>query len=217
MRNIIKIALVDDQALFRDGFVALNDRVKAFDILFQAENGQECIEKLKHKKPQLILLDLDMPIMDGLTTAAYLKTNNPEIKIIMLTGHNEESLIRKAVDKGAHGFLDKDSKIGEIKDAAIAVLEQGYFFTEMVSNALIKKMVREKMVQPKFTTIAELTDKELEVLKLSADELSVNEIADKLFLTTAAIKWHRANIITKTNSKNIIGAIMYAVKNNLLD
>jgi DNA-binding NarL/FixJ family response regulator len=217
MHLLTKIAFVDDQELFRKGVISLNDDVPAFELLFEANNGKELIEKLKKHIPELVLLDLDMPIMNGFETTAYLKQHYPNIKIIILTGHHEDTIIRKAIKQGAHGFLNKNTNIQAIKLAIEAVMSNGYYFNDKVSAALVKSMMKENLLEPTFKDVIQLTDKEIEVLSCIAIGDSTQEVANKLFVSENTVKTHRQHIIDKTKSKNIIAALMYAIKNNLLD
>jgi two-component system response regulator DegU len=216
MKKSIKLAVVDDQHLFRKGLISLIKEFEELDIVVEATNGNELVEKLKTKKPAVVLLDLEMPGMDGIETTEYLQRKYPEIKILILTMHNEEEIILHLIEKGAHGFLLKDQPIETLVDAIYAVIENGYYFNDHISKVMVKGLVRTNKIKPSFHE-ARLSDREIEVVKLICKEYTNKEIADKLFISVRTVDGHREKILQKTKAKNTAGIVMYAIKNNLLD
>ena len=216
MKKQIKLAVVDDQHLFRQGLISLFGEFEELSLEIEAANGVELLEQLKVKKPDVVVLDLEMPIMDGIETTANLQKKYPEIKVLILTMHNEEEIILHLIEKGAHGFLLKDNPIETIVDAIHAVMESGYYFNDRVSQVMVRGLMNNQKIKPGFVD-AGLSEREIEVVKLICKEFTNKEIAEKLFISVRTVDGHREKILQKTKAKNTVGIVMYAVKNNLLD
>jgi two-component system, NarL family, response regulator DegU len=211
-----KIAVVDDQCLFRQGLISLLKEYDKLDVIIEASNGKELLEKMKVKQPDVVLLDLEMPLMDGIETTVSVKSRYPKVKIIILTMHTDDEFIIHLLEKGASGFLPKDKDIEVVVDAIYSVLEKGYYFDERISKAMVKGLVKTKKTNPSFTA-HHLSEKEIVIVNLICKEYTNKEIADKLFISPRTVDTHRENILLKTGAKNTAGIVMYAVKNNLLE
>ncbi|HEY0030794.1 MAG TPA: response regulator transcription factor [Bacteroidia bacterium] len=216
MTKSIKLAIIDDQALFRNGIVSLLRDYKEMEVVIEASNGMELLAQVETGKPDIILLDLEMPVMDGIKATELLKDKYPGIKILILTGHNDEAMVLHLIEKGAHGFLMKDTNIEIIIEAIHSIKENGYYFNDRVSKIMVGGLVKRKKINPFFNN-AKLSDREIEVVRLISKEFKNSEIADKLFINIRTVDRHRENILRKINARNSIGLVMYAVKNNLLD
>jgi DNA-binding NarL/FixJ family response regulator len=216
MKKTIKLAVADDQQLFRKGLVSLIDEFDDLSVVIEASNGKDLLEKLKVKTPDVILLDFEMPEMDGIEATDIIRKKYPGIKILILTLHNEEEIILHLVEKGAHGFLLKDNPIDVVVDAIYAVIDNGYFFNDRVSKAMVNGLVRNKQIRPNFVR-ADLSTREIEVLKLICKEHTNKEIAEKLFISVRTVDGHREKILYKTKARNVVGMVMYAMKHGLLD
>jgi two-component system, NarL family, response regulator DegU len=216
MSQPIKIAVVDDQQLFRKGLIALLKEFDSVDVMLEASNGQEFIEQIATNKPDLVLLDLEMPVMDGIATTIELHKKFPEIKVLIVTMYNEESMILHLIEKGAHGFLLKDNPIEMIMDAIHGIMETGYYFNDMISKVMVKGLMKTNKIKPSFGQ-AILSDREVEVLRLICQEMTNKEIADKLYLSVRTVDGHREKILQKTGAKNVAGMVMYAMRNNLVE
>ncbi len=216
MKNKISIAVVDDQFLFRQGLIALINDFKEINVLFEASNGVELLEQLEQQQPEVILLDLEMPLMDGSVAAAKIKKKYPKIKIIILTMYKEDGLILDLIERGVKGFLTKEAGIEFVVDAIHGVMENEYFFNDKISITLIKELSNTKKINPIFKTTP-LSEKEITIVRLICKQYTNKEIADKLCLSPKTIDVHRGSILKKTSAKNTAGIVMYAVKNNLLN
>jgi len=210
----IKIALVDDHALFRNGLKILLNTNTKFNVISEAVNGKDFIDNLSSENmPNIVLMDINMPIMDGIDATEYVKTNYPKIKIIALSMFGEEEYYYKMINAGAKGFLLKNSDINEVIEAINLVINgESYFSQELLYN-VIKKFKPQKETIDEFT---KLSKRELQVLNEVCNGLSNQEIADALFISKRTVDKHRANLLSKTNSKNTANLIMYAVKNKLI-
>lgn len=212
----IKIAVVDDQLLFRKGFIALLKDYEEIDVTIEVSNGKELLEQLKKKKVDVVITDLEMPIMDGIETTENVRKKYPEIKILALTMHDEDSFVVHLIEKGVNGFLLKDYDIELVIDAIYAVIENGYYFNDRVSKAMVKGLVKSSKIVPRFNHI-QLTQREITIIELVCKELTNKEIAERLFVSPRTIDGHRERIMQKIGAKNVVGLIMYAVKNHLIE
>lgn len=211
----INVAVVDDHQLFRQGIISLLKEYKDLNVLFECSNGRELLEQLKTKNPDVIILDLEMPVMDGVEATVKLKEKYPNIKIIILTMHSEEEMIIHLIEQGANGFLAKDSKIEIVVDAIHSVKEAGYYFNDHVSKVMLKGLMVSKKITPVFNTV-KLTTRDLDIITLVCKELNSREIAEKLCINHRTVDEHRNKLLKKIGVKNTAGLVMYAVKNKLV-
>ena len=209
----IKITLVDDHALFRNGLKILLDTNKEFKVINEATNGKEFIETLNSNMPDIVLMDISMPIMDGIEATEIAKQKYPDIKIIALSMFGEEEYYYKMINAGVKGFLLKNSEINEVIEAIKQVNIGNSFFSQELLYNVIKNFKPHK--EPIDDT-AKLSKRELQVLEEICKGLSNHEIADNLFISKRTVDKHRANLLSKTSSKNTANLIMYAIKNKLV-
>ncbi|MEZ0541951.1 response regulator transcription factor [Fibrella arboris] len=215
----IKLALVDDHNLFRRGIASILGQVADFELVLEASNGQEFIDKIPRRVPDVVLLDLQMPILDGTATADYLRENYPLIKIIVLTMHDEDRMVLHLLEKGVSGYLLKDSDPDEVERAIRKVIDEGVYLNEFVSRAMLRKMTNKTTVVKQSTLYNSkilLSEREKEVLKLICEGMSTAEISDKIFLSPRTVEGHRLRILEKTGTKNTAGMVAYAFKNGLV-
>lgn len=211
----IRLALVDDQQLFRAGLKLILAEEPEFEVVFEADHGRQFFERLRFEPVDIVLLDVEMPIMDGMETLERLRQDHPEVKVIMLTMHESERLIIHLMNGGASGFLLKDEQPKIVCKAIRQVHENGIFFRNYVSKALLKNGRKQNskpdlgLAQPK------LSDREHEVLRLICQELTSKEIADKLYISARTVDGHRRNLQEKTGARNIAGLVLYAVRNGM--
>ncbi|GAB4006115.1 response regulator transcription factor [Spirosoma sp. KCTC 42546] len=216
----IKLALCDDHTLFRVGMATILGQIHDFELILEAGNGQELIEKIPRKMPDVVLLDLQMPVMDGTATADFLRENYPLIKIVVLTMHDEDRMVLHLLEKGVSGYLLKDAEAGEVEKAIRKVIDEGVYLNEFVSKAMLRKMTNKpnatKPVNAFYNSKILLSEREKEVLMLICEGLSTNEISEKIFLSPRTVEGHRLRILEKTGTKNTAGMVAYAFKNNLV-
>ena len=216
----IKLALCDDHTLFRVGMTSILSQIHDFELVLEAGNGQELIDRIPRKMPDVLLLDLQMPVMDGTATADYLRENYPLIKIIVLTMHDEDRMVLHLLEKGVSGYLLKDAEAGEVEKAIRKVMDEGVYLNEFVSRAMLRKMTNRTTVNKSINTFYNskilLSEREKEVLMLICEGLSTNEISEKIFLSPRTVEGHRLRILEKTGTKNTAGMVAYAFKNSLV-
>jgi DNA-binding NarL/FixJ family response regulator len=208
------VALVDDHVLLRQGLATLVNSFPGYKVLFEADNGGQLVEKIAGpEKPIAILLDINMPMMNGFETAAWLKKNQPEIKILALSMSDEEETIIKMLQAGAHGYVLKNTTPDELKHALDTVIAKGYYLNDLVGMNVIQSM--SKPQEPVFD-LKVFTPKELQFIKLSCTELTYNSIADKMALSPKTIEFYKENIEKKTGIRNRISLVRFALKNGIV-
>lgn len=210
MSTNIRIAVVDDQKLFRGGLKMILAGADDFEVVFEAGNGVQFFERLAFEPIEIVILDVEMPGMDGIATLEKLQEEHPEIKVIMLTMHDSDRLINHLMQLGANGFLLKDENPEVVIEAVRRVAAEGIYFRDYVSKALLKGGRAKN--KPGGPMSAKISDREMEVLKLICQEYTSKEIAEKLYLSSRTVEGHRRSLQEKTNSRNLVGLVLYAVK-----
>ncbi|HEU4472188.1 MAG TPA: response regulator transcription factor [Flavisolibacter sp.] len=213
---VIKVAIADDHTLFRTGVKTSLTSRKDIQMVAEAENGMQLLNLLKHIKPDVVLLDIQMPIMDGLSTLPEIKKLYPDVKVIMLSMHNDHSMITRMMEIGANSYLTKESDSETIYQAIRTCYEQEFFFNELTNKALLNGL-RMKKPAEMATPEVHLTDKEITILKLMCEEKSTKEIADMVDLSPRTVEAIRDKLKTKTGVKSMAGLVMYAVKAGIVE
>jgi DNA-binding NarL/FixJ family response regulator len=217
MDKTIKIILVDDEVLFRKGISFLLTREKNIEVLFEASNGLELMEFLKadNPKPDIIIMDLKMPFLNGIEATKIIRRDFPDIKIIALTSYDSKSFIANMVDVGAVSYLVKNTTPQELFATINEVAEKGFYYSDYVLNIIQKDIVSNKKTKCSFDTNF-ITSRELEVLQLICKQKSTVEIGEKLFISPRTVEGHRNNLLLKTESKNIAGLVVFAIQHELV-
>lgn len=216
---MLHLAIADDHELFRKGFISMLSSVADFSFVHEAANGQELLDKVAVREPDIVLMDLQMPVMDGMQATEILLEKHPEVKVIVVSMYDEDRFILHMLEKGVHGYLLKDTSPDEVERAIRRVAEEGYYYSDFVSKAMHRKMVaRSHSKQPFFANAHNvgLSNREQEVLQLLCDGLSTIEISEKLFISTRTVEGHRLRILEKTGTKNTAAAVAFAYKNHLI-
>ena len=208
-----KVALVDDHALLRNGLAAVINNSDGYQVVFEADNGKHFIECLKNNpRPDVLLLDITMPEMDGFETAEWIKNNAPDIKILVLSMMDDDKSIIRMLKYGARGYILKDSKPEVLRSALRDITEKGFFFNELVSGRLVH--IASQADGDKSGELA-LSEKETDFLKLCCTEKSYKEIADAMHITPRAVEALRSNLFEKLQTLSRVGLVMYAIRNGI--
>lgn len=213
MANIV---LTDDHVLLRNGLASL---VKSLghEVYFEANNGKDLIAKLNPEKiPDIILLDINMPEMDGYETASWLKENHPEIKVLALTMYDNENAIIRMLNCGAKGYILKDSDPDELELAIDSMMAKGHYYTEMVNNKLLIALGKQEEEKNELKILLNLNDKEKHFLELCCTELTYKEIAEKMFISHRTVDNYRDVLFEKLHLKTRVGLVMFAIKNGIV-
>jgi DNA-binding NarL/FixJ family response regulator len=210
----ISILIVDDHNLFRNGLKLLLNATPNMQVIGEADNGKNFLDLLNTTIPDIVLMDIDMPVMGGIEATQLAMQRFPQLNIITLSMFGEEEYYFKMIDAGARGFLIKNSDISEVRDAIRTVYDGRTYFSEDLLLNIVKN-IRTVSITQKETSM--LSEREIEVLQQICLGLSNNEIADLLHISKRTVDKHRANLLEKTNSKNTANLVMYAMKHKLIE
>jgi DNA-binding NarL/FixJ family response regulator len=211
------IAVVDDHTLFRKGLISLINVFPNFDVILEASNGKDFIQQLNPEQlPEIVLMDISMPEMDGYATCEWLKSHYPSIKVLALSTMDAETAIIKMIRSGAKGYIVKDADLSELKLAFSELLSIGFFYNELVSRKVIHSISRIVEDNDAVTAIQKLSDNELTFLRLSCSEKTYQEIANEMFKSEKTIDGYRAELFKKLNVSSRVGMVMYAIKNGIV-
>jgi DNA-binding NarL/FixJ family response regulator len=216
MKQSYKVYIADDHTLFRKAMVNLIRTFEKVKEVKDAENGKELLNLIKQAAPDVVIIDLQMPVMDGTEASEQILQKYPEVKIIILTMHDSDKYILHMMEMGVHAFLLKNTEPEELERAIYSVVEKDFYHNDLVA-AVLRKNVKEKKSgkRPVFLK-SELSDREQEVLSLICTELTMKEISQKLFLSENTVRNHRVNIMEKVGVNNIVGLIKYAYETGML-
>ncbi len=207
----VNILLVDDHTIVTDGLKAMLAGESDYVIKGEAANGQEALEMLRILKVDVILMDIDMPVMNGIDASRVIKKEMPEKKIIILTMHDEKAMIRMLLDIGVDGYLLKNSPKKELLTAIDNVISGSVFLSEEANGLMLSA----ESPQTKNENLSALTDREIEIITCIAEGLSNKEIGDKLFISHRTVDTHRTNLMSKLNLHNVAGIVKFAIVNGL--
>ncbi|MDT0294846.1 response regulator [Mesonia ostreae] len=211
---MLRIALSDDHQLFRKSLVLLVNSFEGMQVVLEAADGKELLEKLKTTRVDILLLDLQMSGMDGFETALEISKHYPEIKILVLTLLNEKDTIKKVMKLGVQGYFTKNTNPNELKNAILKLNDQGFYFEENLTSIvqdIIDSSAAVKRSQP-----VTFTEREMQIVHLILKEYNGNEIGKRLNISPRTVEKHKRNLMDKTGSKNFIGVITYALLHDFL-
>lgn len=213
----IKIAIADDYKIFRDGLKVSLSQDEDLDIIAEADNGEDLIECIEKNTPDVIIMDLKMPIMDGMEATKIIRKKYSDIKILVVSMYDDDKFIIHLMEIGANGYLLKNADPAEILKAIHSVFENGYYFNDIVNKALLKKLVLKGNIKPSFNQNIELTERELEVLKMVCEEKTATEIGKEIFLSPRSVEGIRQRLIEKIGVRNTAGLVMFAYKSGIVN
>jgi DNA-binding NarL/FixJ family response regulator len=209
------IALVDDHTMFRKGLAVLIDLFPNYKVLMDVGNGREFIDQLDPDHlPDIVLLDIHMPIMDGYSTAAWLLANHPQIRVLALSTMDNDATIIKMIHQGARGYILKDADPKELQIAFEEILAKGYYYNEMLTRKVIQSI--HNAGTDSAHAFPKLTDREMEFLKHACSEKNYQQIASDMFVSERTVDGYRESLFKKFNVSNRVGLVLYAIKNQLV-
>lgn len=214
----INIAIADDQVLFRKGMAAIVNTFENISVVCEADNGNKLLGFLETttQKPDVILMDLSMPNLNGIDTMKIIHERYPEQKVIILSIHNEEKFVIHLIELGASAYLFKNAEPEDVEKAIRGVIEKGFYFSENTLSTFQKRLSNKKSHVSVHDNIPiTLSTREIEVLNLICLEKTAHEIATQLFISVRTVDGHRNNLLEKTGARNTAGLVIFAIKNNL--
>jgi DNA-binding NarL/FixJ family response regulator len=213
---MIHLAVVDDHLLFRKSFCFTLSAFQNVKVIFDGADGEELLHALKSKKIDVVLLDVQMPNMNGFTTCKLLRELHPHILILIISQFSDGGTIYQMIQLGAHGFISKNADPTELKTAITKINQDGFYFGAelglVIEQALSYNQAKNYKIEPD----SELTQKELQIIKWAGKGLTIKEIADKLYITPRAVEAQRHKMLLKTDAKNFLGCVLFALKTNQL-
>lgn len=216
MHEKIKIAIADDHTLFVNGLVSLLTKYPEIEVVIVAENGKALHDKLETIQPDILLLDLEMPVMDGYETAAMLKKNYPDIKIIILSNHDSHEIIMNLFKMGARGFLFKNINIDELIENIKSVMLTGYCFNHKVSKEMLSELLDKEIIKPVFNNKAKFDEIDIQIIIHSCHDFTLQEIADKVNKSLATVKKRKEKIYADLNVTGLGGLVLWALSNKII-
>ncbi|MEP0368822.1 MAG: response regulator transcription factor [Cyclobacteriaceae bacterium] len=213
IENPIKLLLVDDHELFLEGIISLIEGEEFVQIMGTAANGKLALEAIRQEQPDVLITDLSMPVMGGIELVKTVKEEFPDIKILVLTMHNDRPTISEIMMAEAEGYVLKNTDREELIKAVKKVSDGGTFYCNEVTEVLLERLMEQKR---KEEIKISLTEREQEVLKLIAEEMSSEEIANQLFISRRTVETHRKNMLKKTEVNTVIGLLKYGVRYGLI-
>jgi len=217
---MLKIGITDNEVLFRQGLRMLLEGAEGMSVLLEAGHGQDLVEQLEHRQtnaedlPDILLLDLQMPVMNGVETAKVLQARFSDIKIIVLSTHFSKAFVLNMIEVGASAFLPKDTPLDEVEETIRKVSEKSYHYSAEVMEIMMEN-IRTKQ-KPKASFAVQITPREREVLQLICEQCTAQEIADRLFISRRTVEGHRNNLLLKLNCRNIAGLAVFALQHELV-
>ncbi len=213
----IKVAIADDHKIFRKGVIISLRHYSNIKFVLEAENGQALLDGIEEVKPDVILMDLRMPVKDGIETTKYISQHYPDIAVLVLTMHEDERFVIHLMENGANGYLLKSTDPAEIKKAITDVVEKGYYLNNFVNRILIKKSQNKNRVVPSLKKEVEISEKEREVIQYICLEFTSSEIGNKMGISARTVESIKERLMERFGLKNTAGLVFFAVKNYLID
>jgi two-component system invasion response regulator UvrY len=212
------VVLVDDHVLLRNGLASHINSLDGYHVIFEAGNGNDFIKKLGTLSiPDIVLMDINMPVMDGYETTNWLKQNHPEIKVLALSMYDNEQSIIRMLKCGAKGYILKDIEPAEFRAALDSLVSKGFYYSEMVTGKLIHAVNNLDETGQKMKSPMNLNEREVEFLKLACTEKTYKEIADVMFLSPRTIDGYRDALFERLNVKTRVGLVLYAIRNGIFN
>lgn len=214
----LNIVVCDDHKLFRKGIVGLLEDFDEIEEIKEAGNGVELLQLLEILaiKPDLILLDINMPEMDGIQAAPKIRSKYPDTKIIILSMEDDTQIVSHLVSEGVNGYLLKNADPDELELAIKMVTKNGFYFSSSLSSTVLGSL-KTKAETVAAVEVLDLNEREIEILQMTCKELTAAEIAKELVLSTRTVEGYKRKLLEKTGTKNIAGLVIFAIKNNLVE
>lgn len=213
----IKVAIADDHKIFRKGVILSLRHYSNLKFVLEAENGEELLNGISQAQPDVVLMDLRMPVKDGIETTKQISKLYPHISVIVLTMHEDERFVNHLMENGAHGYLLKSTDPSEIKKAITDVVSKGFYLNNFVNRILLKKSHNKSRTLPSLNNTLDVSEKERNVLNYICMEFTSIEIGEKMHISSRTVESIKEKMMERFGLKNTAGLVFFAVKNNLID
>jgi DNA-binding NarL/FixJ family response regulator len=213
----INVAIADDHKIFRKGVILSMRSYSNIKFVLEAENGEELIKGIEKEQPDIVLMDLKMPVKDGIETTKYLNKHFPGVRILILTMFEDERFVGHLMDSGANGYLLKSTEPAEIKQGIMDVMKTGFYLNNFVNRVLIKKNYGKQKFNPNLNNEIVISEREKEVLSLVCMEYTAQEIAQKMEISARTVEAIKDRLMERFGVKNSVGLVFFAMKNSLID
>lgn len=209
------IAIADDHVLIAKALTGIIENFKQYEVLYEAEHGKSLIEKFKQSKniPDIVLLDINMPVMDGFETAAWLKQNHPEILILALSMQDDDQTLIKMIRCGANGYLLKNVHPAELEKALDTLVAKGFYYPDWATSKLLTNIAEDSI---KKNSLYNVSEREIEFLNYAATELSYKEMAEKMFCSPRTVESYRDSLFEKFGVNTRVGLVVFALKKRII-
>jgi DNA-binding NarL/FixJ family response regulator len=209
------VVIVDDHRLFSSALSELINKFQRYSVIYEVQHGKELTERMKFPQnvPDIILLDINMPVMDGFETAAWLRKNHPEVRVLALSMNSDEQSVISMIRAGAHGYVLKDIGPAELEKALDCLCDKGTYYTEMVTRHLVSSVTGGDKTK---AALPAMNERELEFLRYACSELTYKEIADKMNVSMRTVDGYREHLFQRLDVKSRVGLVMYALANKIV-
>jgi DNA-binding NarL/FixJ family response regulator len=216
MERLIQLALADNYKIFRDGIsIAMKNR-DYIRIIWEAEGNKDMMQKLELKTPDVLLMDINIPVQDGIKDIQLIKKEYVNLKLIVMSLSNDTETITQVMENGANAYLTKTTDADEIYKAIITCARDDFYFNDLVNEAVLIKLQQNRSVKKFYPASVRFNEKELKILKLISEDKTTEEISEQIFLSPRTVETIRQNMKTKVGAKTIAGLLMYAIRNKLV-
>ena len=213
--NRVNIIIADDHSIFRDGLKTVLKKIQSVKKISEAGNGKETIALLEKNSFDIVLMDIEMPEMDGVEATKIIRSRFPQVKVIALTMFNNQKYILELYDAGVDGYLLKNTTLDELSKAIDTVSGGEHFYSKEISDVLYKGLLKRDTISAQKSELEHITPREIEIMKLVCDQFTNFEIAEKLFISRKTVERHKENLFAKTHSKNLAGLVVFAIKHDM--
>jgi DNA-binding NarL/FixJ family response regulator len=215
-KHPIRFAIVDDHQIFRQGLKMILQPYKNLSFVFEAENGYDLLDKLTEHEVDIVLMDMAMKDMNGLVATKFVTEKYPNTNVLILSMEQEPNMVAHAIQQGANGYILKNSDPNNIALAMETIVTTGFYYNEVVTPTSYKKLLIERHKRPSFKTLADLTEKEIQVLILLCEEKTSQQISEEIYLSARTVEGIRTSLMSKIGAKNLAGLVSFAYKNGLV-
>jgi DNA-binding NarL/FixJ family response regulator len=215
--DVIKVAIADDHKIFRDGIKMALSGKRYLRIIWEAEDGKDLMHKMRLKLPDVLLMDIRMPEMDGVNAISQLRKEFEQVKVIVLTMYDDQEMITRMMEMGANAYLTKTTDPEEIYNAILTCMNDDFYFNDLVNRAVLLKLQQKRPQKSHFNVPVVFSEKELRIIRLISEDKTTEEISKEVYLSPRTVETIRQNMKTKVGARTIAGLVMYAIKNKLID